>query len=455
MNTLNIGALGESNKIHFIGIGGVSMSGLALIMLNRGCKVSGSDVKSSGITDVLQAKGAEIKIGHSADNVPDCDFVVYTAAIKKDNCEMVRAEELNIPLIERSTFLGAIMKEYSKAIAVAGTHGKTTTTSMLSYCMVKGNTDPTITVGGELDLLGGNLRLGGSEYFLAEACEYSQSFLEFFPYISVITNIEEDHLDCYRDLDHIKDTFREFALLTPADGAIVACFDDCNVRDVLEGIDRKIISYGLSDATWTARNITYNANGQPSFDVYLEDECYASLSLQVIGVHNILNALASVAVSHRLGIEKSAVLEGIEAFRGTKRRFEYKGKLNGAMVYDDYAHHPTEIEATLKAVSRTKHNTIHCVFQPHTYTRTLAFLDDFAKVFTGPFQVIITDIYAAREKDNGLVHAKDLADKIPGALYIKDFPDIEEHLKEKVSEGDLLITIGAGNVFEIGEHLVK
>ena len=453
MTEINVLLLNEKNKVHFIGIGGISMSGLAEILLHRNCQVSGSDMKSTPITEHLEREGAKIFIGHSAENITDCDFVVYTAAIKADNPEMVRAKELGIPCIERAAFLGAIMKCYPKAVAVSGTHGKTTTTSMLSYCMIKGETDPTITVGGELDLIGGNLRIGSSDYFLAEACEYCQSFLKFFPYISVITNIEEDHLDFYTGIDHIIDTFHQFALITPKDGAIVAYAGDANIQKALQGVDREIITYGAPGADWTAENTTFNRLGHASFQVYHKGEFYAEVSLSVPGMHNVLNALASIAVSTRLAIRKEAILEGLADFRGTKRRFEYKGEVNGASIIDDYAHHPTEIKATLDALAMTEHNEVWCVFQPHTYTRTHAFLNDFAEALTGDYHVIITDIYAAREKDTGLVSAKDLAAKIPNALYMKDFSEIESFLKEQVSAGDIVMTIGAGNVVEIGEHL--
>ena len=455
MSEINVRSLGAQNHVYFIGIGGISMSALAAILLHQGCRVSGSDVKPSNITKKLEEHGAKIFYGQTADNVPACDFVVYTGAIKADNPEMIRAKELGIPTYERPEFLGAVMKCYPKTVAVSGTHGKTTTTSMLTYCLLECNTDPTVTIGGEVDILGGNLRIGHSEYFLAEACEYRRSFLSFFPYIAVITNIEEDHLDYYKDINDIKDAFRGFADLVPSDGAIVACWDDFDIKDALKDVSRPIITYGLNDAEWTAQDISFQPDGNGVFTVYHNDTLYANISLSVPGKHNILNALAAIAVCDRLGLEKNALLRGLQAFHGTKRRFETKGYINDAVIVDDYAHHPTEIKATLTAAASTDHNDIWCIFQPHTYTRTKTLFPEFVEALTGDFHTIITDIYAAREKDTGLVSAKELADAIPGALYMKEFSEIEGFIRQTVKPGDLVLTMGAGNVVEIGEHLTE
>ena len=455
MIDMNIRNLGPETHVHFIGIGGISMSALAEILLHQGCQVTGSDVKPSAITEKLEAHGAKIFYGHAKENVPSCDFVVYTGAVKEDNPEMCRAKELGIPTYERPEFLGSVMKSYPKTVAVAGTHGKTTTTSMLAHCLMAADTDPTITIGGEIDLLDGNLRIGKSDVFLAEACEYRRSFLQFFPFIAVITNIEEDHLDYYKNLDDIKSAFYDFAHLVPEEGAIVACWEDDNIRATLKDIDRPLITYGRNNAEWTAKEITFNTLGNPLFQVYHNNSFYLTVELSVPGEHNVLNSLAAIAVCDRLGIDKESVLRGLTGFHGTKRRFEAKGEVNGARIVDDYAHHPTEIKATLTAAARCEHNDIWCIFQPHTYTRTKTLFDDFVDALTGDFHTIITDIYAAREKDTGLVSAKDLADRIKGSVYIKEFAEIEDYIRKNAKPGDLILTVGAGNVVEIGEHLAK
>lgn len=446
--------LNKLKYVHFIGIGGISMSAIAKVMLHKGIKVSGSDFSGGRSCDELINLGADITIGHSADNITNPDLVVYTAAIAADNSELMAAREKGIETIARAEMLGRIMKEYKKAISIAGTHGKTTTTSMMSYVLMKAFLDPTIMVGGELDIIDGNFRIGNSEYFLTESCEYCRSFLQFFPTVAVILNVEEDHLDYYKDIEDIKSAFSDFVSLVPSDGIVVTCAEDSNAMECVSNSKCTPITYGFEKGDYIAKNLTFDDFGYPSFDVYKNGEKIVSLTLNVVGRHNVLNATAVLAASIAMGIDVAYIKEGLEGYRGTKRRFEKKGYCNGALVVDDYAHHPTEIGAAFDSVKKIKHNTVWCIFQPHTYTRTKALFDDFAKVLSKVDRVILTDIYAAREKDTGLVSSKDLADKIPDSKYIPDFNDIAEYIKKVASRGDIILTMGAGNVVNIGDLII-
>ncbi len=447
--------------VHFIGIGGSSMSGLAEILLSQGYKVSGSDIKSSKATQKLEKKGAEIFIGHSTDNITNPDLVVYTVAVKEDNPEMIRSRQSGVPVIDRAELLGLIMKRHSFGIAVSGTHGKTTTTSMITTIMLEAGTDPTAHIGGELDCIGGNTRIGNSQFFITEACEYYSSFLKFFPYMAVILNIEVDHVDYFRDLQHIKDTFRSFISLVPADGYIIACADDENTLSVISDKSCNKITYGLKNpqATWTARNITYNQLGCASFEVLKEGNSLGSVSLSVPGPHNVSNALAAIAACHTCGCSMEDITTGLLKFGGSHKRFELKGLVDDIKVVDDYAHHPSEVKATLNAAVNTVHNKIWCVFQPHTYTRTKAFMDEFSQAFGNADNVIVTDIYAAREKDPGDVHSSMLAEKIceqgGNAMYIGDFQEIAQFLDKNAASGDLILTMGAGDIVRCGEMFLN
>ncbi len=445
----------NKRHVHFIGIGGISMSGLAQILLHNHIEVSGSDMKDSHLVEELRAHGAAISIGHSAQNITDPDLVVYTAAIKDDNPELVEARRRGIEAIERAALLGELMKSYETAIAVAGTHGKTTTTSMLAHVLLAAGTDPTIMVGGELDAIGGNLRKGGKQYFLTEACEYHRSFLEFFPKIGIILNIEADHLDYFKDLDEIVDTFSDFAARLPKDGTLVIANDNKNNQIAAKSAKCPVVTVGLKDADYLAKNICYDSDGHPTFDVVNGETTLCTLTLHVTGKHNVYNALAAFACGMCLGFSPKHIKQGLESFGGAKRRFEKKGEFGGIAVFDDYAHHPTEIKATLKTAMKIPHNTLWCVFQPHTYTRTKALFHDFSASLRYADRVIITDIYAAREKDTGLVHAKDLADTIEGSIYIKEFSEIVDYLAKQVRPGDIVITMGAGNVYLVGEALLQ
>lgn len=442
-------------KIHFIGIGGISMSGLAAILLKNNYRVSGSDMKDSHIVQGLKKAGAEIYIGHSEDNIKDVDLVVYTAAVKEDNCEYIYAKENNIALMDRAEFLGHIMRGHKYNVTISGTHGKTTSTSMLSHITLAADLDPTILVGGELDVIKGNFRTGESEYFITEACEYKASFLKFFPYIGVILNIDADHLDYYKDINHIQSTFEEFSTLIPKDGYLIGYADDSRVQEILCKAQCHTLSYGIDAGDIKAKNISFNEKGCATFDVYENKERLFRVALNVPGKHNILNALSSVCVSLILDIPKEAIVKGLNEFANAHKRFEIKGVKNGVTIVDDYAHHPTEIKATLEAAKNYPHNKIFCAFQPHTYTRTLSLFDDFVKCFDNADELILMDIYAAREKDNGLVNSTMLGDKIRerGIKCINSysFEEALDYVKDKLSSGDLLLTVGAGDIVKLGE----
>ena len=463
MERFQLSDLKKGDGIHFIGIGGISMSGLAQIAIKAGYKVTGSDWNETPITDKLTAMGADIVYGREAVNesgIKNAAIVVHTAAAKADNPEMVLAKGLGKRVIDRAEFLGAVMKQYTHAVGVAGTHGKTTTTSMLAHALLGAGLDPTISIGGELDLIGGNIKTGSDDYFVTEACEYTNSFLKFYPTIALITNIEEDHLDFFTGIDMIKDSFRQFAYLTEGKGYVVAMGDDENVCDALKDAENlNIVTYGVSDKNdYYPDNIKYHA-GFPSFDVMKNGERVCTLSLNVPGDHNILNALATIAVCNLSGVDAGKAAKGIETFKGTHRRFEKKGFLNGAVVIDDYAHHPTEIKATLAAAKKFNHNKIWCVFQPHTYSRTRTLWQEFTEAFDNADELILTHIYAAREKFDGVTKPEDLCEDIKkrgiSARYIDKFDDIAAFLKENVKEGDIVFTMGAGDVVNINELIVE
>ena len=461
MIEFDLKTIDKEKGVFFIGIGGISMSALAQILKNDGYLVSGSDFKDSDMVKDLISSGINVTIGHRAENVEGAGLVVYTAAIKEDNPEIVRAKELKIPTIERAVLLGAMMKNYKYPVAVSGTHGKTTATSMLSHVLCESDLDPTILVGGVLPLIGGNMRDGGKEIFVTEACEYCGSFLKFFPLYSIILNIEEDHLDFFKDIEDIINCFSQFVAKTPKNGVVIANFDDEEVIRAVENAPCRVVTYSLNDKTsdYTVENLKFDENGFSEFDVLNEGKFYISVKLGVPGIHNISNALAVIAAAKLLGVSEEGIKRGLLSFKGANRRFEFKGEVNGAKIYDDYAHHPTEIKATLSAAKDIGSKRIRCVFQPHTYTRSLALKDSFATSFYDCDDLIITDIFAARERDTGLIHSKDLVDLInqnsKNAKYIKDFSEIEKYFEETAQEGDIIFTMGAGDVYKIGERLVN
>lgn len=447
--------------VHFIGIGGISMSGLAEVLMKEGFTVSGSDNKESSLTDHLTNKGAVIFYGQKASNIIDgINVVVYTAAIHEDNEEFMEAKRQGLPMLSRAELLGQLMTNYDTPIAVSGTHGKTTTTSMLSHIFLAGDMDPTISVGGILKAIHGNIRVGSSGLFVTEACEYTNSFLHFFPKISVILNIDADHLDFFKDLDDIRHSFRLFAELLPEDGTLVINGDIENLSYITDGLACRVVTFGReASLDYSASDIQYDEQGNASFDLIRHGIPSGHVTLSVGGEHNVYNALSAIAVADLLGVSAETIQEGLLSFHGTDRRFEYKGEFNGITVIDDYAHHPTEIEATLKSAAHYPHRELWCIFQPHTYTRTKALFDEFAQALSHTDHLILADIYAARETDTLGISSEQLARAAASygcdAIYLPSFDEIEKYVRDHCQSGDLLITMGAGDVVNIGEDLLK
>ncbi len=447
--------------VHFIGIGGISMSGLAEILLSRHFPVSGSDSQESGLTDKLSGEGAVIHYPQKSENITDdIDVVVYTAAIHPDNPEFRAAQEKNIPMLTRAQLLGEIMRNYKEAINVSGTHGKTTTTSMITEVLLEAHRDPTVSVGGMLKDIGGNIRVGGRETFVVEACEYTNSFLSFFPTIEVILNVEADHLDFFKDIDDIRHSFRLFAEKLPADGLLVINKDIKHCEYFTEGLKCRVVTFGHEkDADYTANFISYDKFAHPSYTLFYKGEELAQVELGVTGEHNIYNSLAAIAVCRSLDIPMESILRGLKHFTGTDRRFQKKGTVHGFTIIDDYAHHPQEIAATIEAAKKYPHRKLWIAFQPHTYSRTAALLDDFAGALSQADEIVLADIYAAREKNTIGISSEDLRrhmlEQNTNVYYIPAFEDIEEFLLQQVQEGDLLITMGAGDIYKVGDDLLK
>ncbi len=447
-------------RVHFMGIGGISMSGLAEILLDRGFTITGSDNQQSNITRHLEAHGVVIHYGQCAENITDTiDLVVYTAAIHPDNPEFIAAKQHGIPMMDRAELLGQIMKHYEKSVAVAGTHGKTTTTSMISHIMLEAKCDPTISVGGILKAIHGNIRIGQSDYFITEACEYTNSFLKFYPKIEVILNIEEDHLDFFKDIDDIRHSFREFTRRLPDDGTLILHGNIDHPEYFTKDLACQVITFGLDpENDYSAANIEFDNLANGSFDLMIHQEYIGRIHLNVSGIHNITNALAAIAAAVELNISLEDIRQGLLSYDGTDRRFEYKGNYNGVTIIDDYAHHPTEIAATLTTAQSYPHKDIWCVFQPHTYTRTKAFLNDFASALALADKIVLADIFPARETDPGDIHSRDIQSLLKEAgkevWYFPSFTEIENFLSKNCTHGDLLITMGAGDVVNIGEDLL-
>ncbi|MCI8960223.1 MAG: UDP-N-acetylmuramate--L-alanine ligase [Lachnospiraceae bacterium] len=451
---------GKPQSIHFIGIGGISMSGLAEILMKEGFTVSGSDAHETSLTDQLEADGARIYYGQRAENIRDgLDVVVYTAAVHPDNPEYQEVMRRGIPMLSRAELLGQMMKNYRYALAVAGTHGKTTTTSMITEILLAAELDPTISVGGILHSIGGNIRVGGQELFVTEACEYTNSFLSFFPTMEVILNVEEDHMDFFKDLADIRRSFRLFAEKLGPEGLLVISSDIPDYEELCRDLPCRVVTVGRSgDSDYSAADIVWDQWGRPAFTLMKKGQPAGRLRLGVPGEHNISNALAAVAAAEALEVPVKAVEEGLAGFTGTERRFEKKGEIGGVTVIDDYAHHPREIAATLKTAAACPHKQVWCVFQPHTYSRTRAFLEEFAKALCLADQVILADIYPARETDTLGVSSRDIAERIRemggNVHYFPSFDEIETFILENCSTGDLLITMGAGDIVKVGERLL-
>ncbi len=453
--------LSDFNKIHCIGIGGIGLSAIAEILLSRGYQVSGSDMRESEMTEKLMEDGAVIYLGHRAKNVEGTDLVIYSAAVGNDNPELARAEELGIPAITRAQALGALMDEYENSIAISGTHGKTTTTSMVSLILKNAEKSPTILVGGNLSEINGNVYVGGNDYFVTEACEYMDSFLSLKPKIEIILNIDSDHLDYFKDVEHIASSFDKFAKLVPENGAVIAYDANPFVKRVIENIPNAI-TFGLNESCdYYASDIDFDGEGMPSFKVNHGGKELCEINLSVPGEHNILNALSAFACCHILDVEVDDIVKTLTTFKGTQRRFDVLGKtMEGIKIIDDYAHHPTEIKATLSAVKNMKHNQLWCLFQPHTYTRTLALMDDFAESFGDADKIVLAEIYAAREKNIHKVSSKTLMNKIKEAAptkevyFFKDFDEIANFVYNNAESGDLVITMGAGDIYKVGEMIL-
>ncbi|MCC8127025.1 MAG: UDP-N-acetylmuramate--L-alanine ligase [Clostridiales bacterium] len=450
----------KAQRIHFIGIGGISMSGLAEILLGEGFAVSGSDVHKSELTDLLEKNGASVIEGQRAENITDgIDVVVYTAAIHPDNPEYAEAVRRGLPMLSRAELLGQMMRNYGQSLAVAGTHGKTTTTSMVTEILLAAGEDPTVSVGGILPSIGGNIRVGGAGLFVAEACEYTNSFLSFFPTAEIILNIEADHLDFFKDIEDIRHSFRLFAQRLPEDGLLIISSDIRDYREITEGLSCRIVTVGRSaDSDYSAADITYDRLACASFTVLKKGKPSGEITLGVPGEHNVYNALAAIAAGEALGASWEAVSKGLAGFHGTERRFEKKGEIGGVTIIDDYAHHPQEIRATLSAAKNYPHRKLWCVFQPHTYSRTKALLDEFAEALSAADEVILADIYPARETDTLGVSSRDIAERIEKlgtrASYFETFDDIETFILKNCIHGDLLITMGAGDIGKVGERLL-
>ena len=452
--------LDNIKHIQLIGIGGVSMSAIAETLLNWGYTVTGSDMCQSEYTDKLVASGIKVTIGHDLTNSKNADLIVFSAAIKDSDPEIVIAKQCNIPLINRGEFVGFLTRKFKESICISGTHGKTTTTSMIALCFLEAHTDPTIQVGAILKQINGNYTVGNSDYFILEACEYMENFLKFSPKAEIILNIDNDHLDYFKTFENIKKAFIKYAELIPENGVLVTNADDQNCLQLKSHVKGTFITYGIKNtaANFVAKNIRYNSFGFPEFDVYHNNMFYSHIKLSVAGYHNVLNALSCIAMCDYYKINKQAIVTGLAKFTGAHRRLEYVGSYKGFSVYDDYGHHPTEIEATLNAIKNRPYNKTWVIFQPHTYSRTKTHLEAFANILSKFDNVIITDIYASREQNTYDISAKDLVNKIHSlgkeALYIKDFTEIANYVRTHAEQNDFVLTLGAGTVTEIGPMIV-
>lgn len=449
------------NTIHFIGIGGISMSGIAETIKNLGINVTGSDLSKSEITDRLISNSIDVTIGSDLEKIKNANLVVYTAAIQKDDPELVEANRLNIKTCERAVFLGKLTEAFKETIGISGTHGKTTTTSLVSLCFIKAGFDPNVQVGALLKQLDGNYRIGNSDYLILEACEYVESFLHFHPKAEIVLNIDNDHLDYFKDLSHIKEAFKKYIKLLPDDGLLIFNADDENSKGLEKYTKAKCITFGINNpnANFVSKNIKFDKNGFASFDVYKDGIFLDTFKLSISGIHNVLNATACVALCRNYGISNDAIKDAFLSFTGANRRLEYKGCFCDVQVFDDYAHHPTEIKATSEALNRKTFNESWVVFQPHTYSRLKNLLDDFAESLLGFDHIILTDVYAAREKNIFNISSKDLADKLNAlgkpVQYISEFENIVTFLKRSVKKEDIILTLGAGTVTKIGPMLLK
>ncbi len=455
-------------RIHFIGIGGISMSGFAEYLHTLGFKVSGSDSHQSKITDHLESLGIAFYLGQKASNITsDIEVVVYTAAIAQDNEEFLEVKHQNIPMLNRAEMIGQVMLNFDDAIAVSGTHGKTTTTSLLSLIFLGGNLDPTISVGGILDAIGGNIRMGKSEHFITEACEYTNTFLHFNPNRAIILNVDADHLDFFKDINDIRNSFHLFAKRLPANGQLFINGEIEHYEEITSDLECQVLTYGIIDSKYrktdltydiAADNIKFNEKSIGSYDLYFKGSFIDRIQLNIVGIHNVSNSLPAIGIALEEGISTDVIKEALFSFKNSKRRFEYKGEVGGITVMDDYAHHPTEVAATLNAARNYPHKKLWCVFQPHTYSRTKQHLEEFASSLALADSVVLADIYASREKDPGDISSRDLVRELEklgkDVYYFPSFDEIENFLLQNCMNGDLLITMGAGDIVSVGENLL-
>ncbi|WP_456079599.1 UDP-N-acetylmuramate--L-alanine ligase [Mogibacterium sp.] len=454
--------ISKFKRIHCLGIGGVGLSAVAEILQDNGHVVSGTDINRSDITDHLNRIGIKVFYEHKAENVEDVDAIVYSNAVSDTNPEIVRAKERRIPIYSRAEVLGMIMSNYKHSIAVCGTHGKTTVTSMTSLILRDAKYEPTILVGGNVEEIKGNVEIGGNNYFVTEACEYMDSFLHLNPTIGVLLNIDSDHLDYFKDMDHIVKSFKEFVSNIPKKGIIIAFGENPFVKEALRGLSN-VITYGYTDSNdFYAENVSFDDRGFPEYDICHEGKTLCHLHLGVPGEHNVLNSMAAYVTARYLGVNDDVIAETLKKFKGTHRRFDFTGVTKkGVKIVDDYAHHPTEIKATLSAASKVKHNKLRVVFQPHTYTRTKALFEDFVDSFDHVDSLIITDIYAAREKDVYGVSSYQLVNAIKAkypdreVYYVQDFEDIVKYLSANAEKDDIVMTMGAGDVYKIGQMMLE
>ena len=446
--------IAPGRRAHLVGIGGVSMSPLAEVLHKAGMVITGSDMHESATVEHLRSLGIPVAIGHRAENIQGAELIIRTAAAHDDNPEIAAARAQGIPVFERAQAWGSIMRGYKNALCIAGTHGKTTTTSMCTHIAMAAGADPTVMIGGTLPLLGSGYRVGHGDTIILESCEYCNSFLSFYPTVAVILNIEADHLDFFKDLEDVEHSFRAFADRVPENGLVVANADDANTMHTLAGESRPMLTFGLEQGDVHAANLTWH-NGLASFDVLLRGELFTHVELNVPGIHNVKNALAAAAASIALAIPPEAVRTGLAGFRGAGRRFEHKGSYHGAQVYDDYAHHPGELQALMDAVKKLGYERVICAFQPHTYSRTKALFDDFVQVLKEPDITLLAEIFPARETNDIGISSKDLADRIPGSEYYATLPEVTARLRELARPGDLILTVGAGDIYTAGEALIK
>ena len=439
-------------RAHLVGIGGVSMSPLAEVLQGEGLVITGSDVKESPAVEHLRSLGIPVVIGHLPESVEGKDLVIRTAAVHDSNPEIAAAHALGIPVFERAQAWGSIMRRYENALCISGTHGKTTTTSMCTHIAMAARVDPTVMIGGTLPILGTGHRVGKGKTIILESCEYCNSFLSFYPTLAVILNIEADHLDFFKDLEDVEHAFRAFADLVPPGGTVLANGEDANTIKALEGKEG-VLTFGLEKGTFHAENLTWD-HGFPSFDVVWNGKPAVHVALQVPGEHNVRNALAAAAAALALRVPVRGIREGLGAFRGAGRRFEHKGTYRGAQVYDDYAHHPEELRALLTMAQSLGYGRVICAFQPHTYSRTHELFSDFVEVLKLPDQVLLAEIFAAREQNELGISSRDLAEQIPGAEFCPGVEQVAERLAQLAQPGDLILTVGAGDIFRAGELLL-